>query len=88
MNRDIDKEIEKLAIYPAIKVKQLKVTHPADDDGIWFFSCNNDVEVQLESSTGNLPFLLESTAHDRRVEINSIDEAVSKIRNELKASAS
>jgi hypothetical protein len=48
--------------YPAVVVQQLPVTHPgADDDGVWFFRHpSRPGEVQLESSTGAAPFLVES----------------------------
>jgi len=59
--RDIDRIVdlakERL---PAIQVQQLRVTHPADDDGLWFFSLPGvRKEIQLESSTGMCPFIIE-----------------------------
>jgi hypothetical protein len=62
MDRDIDRVIARLRhAYPALQVEQLRVSHPADDDGIWFFTYPGvDDEVQLESSTGQAPFLVES----------------------------
>jgi hypothetical protein len=59
--RDIDRIIglvkERL---PAIQVEQLRVTHPADDDGLRFFSLpGNRKGIQLESSSGMCPFIIE-----------------------------
>ena len=62
MDRDIDVVIEKLQrAFPAIAVEQLRMPHPGDDDGIWFFTYPGvDDEVQLESPDGQAPFLIES----------------------------
>jgi hypothetical protein len=59
-NRDIDDFIRSFsAIYPDVEIWQLKVKYPMDDDGIWYFKLNG-VEFQLESSSGNFPFIVES----------------------------
>jgi hypothetical protein len=62
MNRDIDVVIARLQhAYPALAVEQLEVSHPGDDDGIWFFTYPGvDDEVHLESWNGQAPFLVES----------------------------
>jgi hypothetical protein len=63
MHRDIDKLIDELQrAFPGLTVEQLRVTHPgADDDGIWFFRHpGSRNEVQVESSTGAAPFLVEA----------------------------
>ncbi len=74
--RDIDKIIEAVKTqFPNIIVEQLKVTHPADDDGIWYFSFEKlKDEIQIESSYGKCPFLVESVRNDERRSNNSIDE--------------
>jgi hypothetical protein len=62
MPRDIDKVIEEVrAIHPDVKVEQLKVSHPgADDDGLWYFELTGQRKnVQVESSTGAAPFIVE-----------------------------
>ncbi len=48
--------------FPAATLTQLRVPHPgADDDGLWFVTHPEGMtEVQIESSTGNVPFLIES----------------------------
>ena len=62
MDRDIDRVVAGLVSrWPTITHEQLRVSHPgADDDGVWFFRHPlSDAEVQVESSTGNVPFLIE-----------------------------
>jgi hypothetical protein len=64
--RDIDLIIAEFSLrHPSVSVTQLKVTHRADDDGIWFFRLG-ETEVQIESSTGNCPFLIESNKNSDR----------------------
>jgi len=48
--------------YPEISIEQVRVSHPgADDDGVWFVRHPRGLtEVQIESSTGRPPFLIES----------------------------
>jgi hypothetical protein len=63
--RDIDRVVEPVErLVPAVTWTQLQVRHPgADDDGIWFFWISGKPgEVQLESSTGMLPFTLRPTS--------------------------
>jgi hypothetical protein len=82
-SRDIDKVVRAIRTrHPHVDVAQLEKRHPADDDGLWFFRANG-LEVQLESSSGNCPFLVESTAHDRRTEVWSVEEAVRLLSEEL-----
>jgi hypothetical protein len=85
MGTDIDKIIERFQkFHPEVTVDQLKVTHSADDNGLWFFKAKGSVlEVQLESSSGNCPFLIESNAHPRRLQANSIEEAINVLIEEL-----
>ena len=74
MPRDIDLIIEQLtARLPGVRVTQLQVAHPgADDDGLWFVSMpGRAATVQIESSQGSCPFLIESdfsTSHGRTVD--------------------
>jgi len=77
--RDVDKIISLvLATGPEVKVKQLKVLHPgADDDGLWFFNQpESPFEVQIESSNGMCPFLIETDETDARFSGNSVEEVV------------
>ena len=67
MPRDIELIIERLsATLPNVRVRQLQVVHPgADDDGVWFVSIPGRAgEVQLESSQGSCPFIIESDSSD------------------------
>lgn len=87
MNRDIEIIIEQMhTAYPSVQVEQLKVKFPgADDDGIWFFThpaC--PFEVQLESSTGMFPFLVENNENDVRVNVHTINEALAVLTQQLR----
>jgi hypothetical protein len=84
MGNDIEVIIERLAAErPDIRGKRLKVSHEADDDGLWFFSVGANLEVQFESTTGNFPFLVESNANERRMMVYTVDQAILVISNEL-----
>lgn len=83
MPRDIDHIIERLKTeIPGVQVTQLQVTHPgADDDGLWFITiAGRAEEVQIESSHGSCPFLIESDFSDDRFHGHTVDEVVSKVR--------
>jgi hypothetical protein len=47
---------------PDVEWEKLSVTWPADDDGLWFFwrHGHREDDVQIESSSGSCPFLIES----------------------------
>ena len=80
--RDVEKIIELIReISPATEVEQLKVSHPgADDDGLWFFSRpGRRFEVQIESSNGMCPFLIETNETNERFTANSVQETVQKL---------
>ena len=77
--RDIDTIIDELtSTHPGLLVEQLKILHPdADDAGLWFFRHpNSPIEVQLESSQGCCPFLLETNGTTAVATVVTIDEAV------------
>ena len=77
--RDIEAIIRQLQlVQPDVRTEQLRVSHPgADDDGLWFFRHRTtDVEVQLESSTGNCPFLVERTDSADRFQACTVQQAV------------
>ena len=81
-SRDIDTIVVALtASHPRLRVEQLKVKHPgADDDGVWFFTHpDSRFEVQLESSDGSCPFLVESDRHDERGRATTVAEAVERV---------
>jgi len=77
MKTDIDKTINRLHVeHPGVRERQLEVTHKADDDGIWFFSTEDGIEVQLESSTYNFPFLVESNMIKRQTTVFTVEDAI------------
>jgi hypothetical protein len=83
MQRDIDLIIEKLTAYvPGIHIEQLRVKHPgADDDGLWFINIRDHKgEVQIESSEGLCPFLIESDFSNERVHGYSVEEVVATVK--------
>ena len=71
---------------PEFTVTQLAVSHPgADDDGLWSFRREgNAMEIQLESSSGNCPFLIESSEHAVRQMADTIDDAIRILRQAFK----
>ena len=80
--RDIDQIIERLeAEIPGLYVEQLRVTHPeADDDGLWFIRIHErKEEVQIESSNGVCPFLIESDFNSERLLGHSVEEVVANL---------
>ena len=80
--RDVDQIIKLMrSICPTVKVRQLSVSHPGvDDDGLWFFEQPaSEFEVQIESSTGMCPFLIETDENDTRFTAASIEEALATI---------
>ena len=82
MLRDIDHIIERLKIeLPGICISQLQVTHPrADDDGFWFIKIpSRTEEVQIESSNGSCPFVIESDFSAERIYGRSIDDVVQAV---------
>jgi hypothetical protein len=83
MTRDIDQIIERLkAELPGVQVTQLQVSHPgADDDGLWFIKIpGKDGDVQIESSHGTCPFIIESDFSRETFHGHSVDEVVSTVR--------
>lgn len=86
MTRDIDSILAVLTqALPALRWEQLRVSHPgADDDGLWFLTHPaSRVEVQLESSTGMLPFLLEGTDGPDAEHVASVQQAVERVAMRL-----
>jgi hypothetical protein len=81
MLRDIDKITEFLqSRIPGVQISQLAIKHPADDDGLWFAKVRGRAEeVQIESASGNCPFLIESDFNDERHEGRSILEVIETV---------
>lgn len=90
--RDIDKIIEQIRqLFPLVKIEQLKVSNPADDDGIWYFwlSENPSDDIQIENASisyGDCPFLIENNRNDERLFGNTIEEVIKIISEHLKTS--
>jgi hypothetical protein len=82
MPRDIDEISRALkAEYPGCEITQLKVTHPADDDGVWFVSLPDDKNtIQLEAPDGNCPFTISFDQKNRLIEGKTVLDVLSKIR--------
>jgi len=84
--RDVDKIIELVReMYPGVRVEQLKVSHPgADDDGLWFFDQpESPFQVQIESSTGMCPFMIETDETDARFTVTTVEAAVQRLSDLL-----
>ena len=79
--RDIDQLIAALRRrHSDLRVEQRRATQAAAGDGIWFIKLpSTSIEVQLESSTGNCPFLLESSLSPERVHAATIGEAINMV---------
>jgi len=82
--RDIDLIIRKVAgELPEIRVTQHLCTWGADDEGLWWFSLPNlESDIQLESSTGACPFLVEHSEMAESIEAwraSSVEQAVEMI---------
>ena len=83
MKRDIDFIIEQLiASIPGILIEQLKVAHPgADDVGLWIINIpDRENQVQIESSEGSCPFLIESDFNDERFHGHTVQEVVVTVK--------
>ncbi len=79
--RDLEEVIRRVRdALPGIKWKQLSVILPADDDGLWYFWLPDlPGEVQIESSQGVCPFLVETDKHDARFTAHSPAETADTI---------
>ena len=73
---------------PGVRVDRLTVTHPVDDDNLWFIRRSlAGPAVQIESRPeGQPPFLIESDGHDRRLWAAKADEAIEVIQEWLRDS--
>jgi hypothetical protein len=86
--RDIDLICERLGqLFPGIQIHQLVTTHPGDDNGLWYVHyANRDETLQMESPTGNCPFLIEfdtsATTSDRFV-AESTDQALDFLSRQI-----
>lgn len=75
--------------FPNVRVEQLHVTHPADDDGIWYFrlpGAERD-EIQVENSSGEYPFVCETYRSDIRHTTETIEATVDLISEHLSSAS-
>ena len=92
-SKELERDIDAITLlvrdrFSEVRIEQLKVTHPADDDGIWYFwmpGAERD-DVQIESSYGVCPFLIETNRDGRRLNGNTVEETVSIICSHLETS--
>ena len=65
-------------------VEQRPGAYAAIDDAIWFINLPSaPLEVQLESSTGNCPFLVESNLSPERLHAATIGETINMVSTML-----
>ncbi len=87
--RDIDLIIEQVKQhFPEIRVYQYHQTHPADDDGVWWFSLPNiEPDIKLDSTHGTCPFMVETNEQwgENARTVNNVAEAVLIIIDYLKS---
>jgi hypothetical protein len=84
--RAIDRVIDAIrSALPGARVEQLQVKFPgADDDGLWFVNHpDSEIEVNIESSTGEPPFLIESSRNDARVRASDLDAVIAAVATAL-----
>jgi hypothetical protein len=68
-------------VLPNLRVSQWQQVWPGDDDGLWWLSLPETHDIQIESTTGMCPFVIETEeqccANARTA--NTVSEAVSII---------
>jgi hypothetical protein len=79
--RDIDQLCDELRVrFPSSMLRQLEVSHPADDAGPWFFTGPQfDGEIQIESPNGMCPFLIEADRPRKSLIAQTVKDAIAKI---------
>jgi hypothetical protein len=88
MKTDADTVIDRIGVLiPDVKVIRMHKTHPADDDGLWWFRLpGTDKDIQIESSSFNLPFLVEHSDmmdSSEAITTTTIEETVKAISDYL-----
>jgi hypothetical protein len=77
---------------PDVQIDQWIKLSPSDDDGLWYFRRPGaNGEIQLESSSGNCPFTVESDAmknSSQAVQAHTPDAAVQLITQFLTGATS
>ena len=68
------------AVLPNEQWHQLRVKHPADDGGSWLFDLpEGRNSVQIESSSGMCPFLMEHDLAAERYHGATVEEVSDKV---------
>ena len=84
MPKDIEQLTDALRrAYPEITIEQLRAAQPGADDGLW--SVNHPrafTEVQVESPTGDVPFVIESDLAPPML-ARAVDDAVRIVTERL-----
>ena len=84
MPHDIERVVTDVRkLIPEVEVVQMEKYHAADDDGIWWFRLPEVKEdIQIESSTGNCPFLVEHdgmTKSEEAIKCLTVEETTSAV---------
>ena len=92
-SHDIEAVIDGVrAVIPSVIVVQMHPTHPADDDGLWWFRLPGvSRDIQLESSTYDCPFLVERSdmaSISEAITAHSVSDAVSSVVSYLRSISS
>jgi hypothetical protein len=88
-HRDIEEVIKQVQLLlPDVVVRQHTVTHEADDDGLWYFSLPS-VDIQVESSYGKCPFVIETDEQSSSdaLEALTVEQTVKLIADYLNAAS-
>jgi hypothetical protein len=83
--RDIDQVVAALRRrHPEVSVEQRPGAYAAVDETIWFINLpSTSFEIQLESATGNCPFMIESSLSPERMHAATIGEAINMVSTML-----
>ncbi len=89
MTNDIKCITERVrAEIPDVDVVQMQKTHPGDDDGLWWFRRPGKTkDIQIESSSHSLPFIIEHDdmrSSSDALSGTTIDEVVQHVVTYLK----
>jgi hypothetical protein len=89
MHRDVDDIIQTVKQrLPSVQVVQMHKTHSGDDDGLWWFRLPGvQKDIQIESSFGQCPFVVEHSDMKSTSEAETartVEEAAAKIVDYLK----
>ncbi len=78
---DIDRIIEQLReLAPDLRIEQYSQSWPADDDGLWFFKRpGTRNHVQIESSYGRCPFVIEHSLGSERYSEETVEGVVARV---------